>query len=81
MVRNEKKSGISLDFVIERLLFPKIFRKNSYFSGLQEIFVKYCKQRNCLKTKMKIRTKRLCIFSIFAPHFKGKKKVTESETN
>lgn len=38
MEYNQKKSGPSLGFVTERLFFPKIFRKNSYFSGLQKIF-------------------------------------------
>lgn len=38
MVHNEKKSGPSLGVVTERLLFPKIFRKISYFSGLPKIF-------------------------------------------
>lgn len=39
MVHNEKKSGPSLGFVIERLLFPKIFRKKILFFRASEDFL------------------------------------------
>lgn len=54
--------------------FPRYLEKFPIFQGFRGFFVKYCTQRNCLETKMEIRTKGLYIFSISIPLFKERKK-------
>lgn len=75
----EKKSGPSLGFVTERLLFPKIFRKISYFSGLQKIFLlSIVNKEIAWKSKWKYE-QRDYAFSLFLSLTLKKKKVTESD--